>query len=162
MNENIRSTNLRFNLEKDTQMRAWQYLHTMDKQHFKSYSNVIAMDTFLGKLEQQHITLSEQKEADKAQFLEIRDGITPESKDAVMAEREAIRPNGKVGLVQKLYAVYKDKYRSEIFDEANRQIDIELQEKPVLKKKRSLSEQLKVPHQDIQRSKKQKKKEYER
>ena len=120
------------------------------------------MDTFLGKLEQQHITLSEQKEADKAQFLEIRDGITPESKDAVMAEREAIRPNGKVGLVQKLYAVYKDKYRSEIFDEANRQIDIELQEKPVLKKKRSLSEQLKVPHQDIQRSKKQKKKEYER
>ena len=125
-------------------------------------TKVKEMDTFLGKLEQQHITLSEQKEADKAQFLEIRDGITPESKDAVMAEREAIRPNGKVGLVQKLYAVYKDKYRSEIFDEANRQIDIELQEKPVLKKKRSLSEQLKVPHQDIQRSKKQKKKEYER
>ena len=43
MNENIRSTNLRFNLEKDTQMRAWQYLQTMDKQHFKSYSNVIAL-----------------------------------------------------------------------------------------------------------------------
>ena len=43
MSENIRSTNLRFNLEKDTQMRAWQYLQTMDKQHFKSYSNVIAM-----------------------------------------------------------------------------------------------------------------------
>ena len=43
MSENIRSTNLRFNLEKDTQMRAWQYLQTMDKQHFKSYSNVIAL-----------------------------------------------------------------------------------------------------------------------
>ena len=43
MRENIRSTNLRFNLEKDTQMRAWQYLQTMDKQHFKSYSNVIAV-----------------------------------------------------------------------------------------------------------------------
>lgn len=43
MNENIRSTNLRFNLEKDTQKRAWQYLKTMDKQHFKSYSNVIAV-----------------------------------------------------------------------------------------------------------------------
>ena len=43
MSENIRSTNLRFNLEKDTQMRAWQYLQTMDKQHFKSYSNVIAV-----------------------------------------------------------------------------------------------------------------------
>lgn len=43
MSENIRSTNLRFNLEKETQCRAWQYLQTMDKQHFKSYSNVIAV-----------------------------------------------------------------------------------------------------------------------
>ena len=43
MSENIRSTNLRFNLEKDTQKRAWQYLQTMDKQQFKSYSNVIAV-----------------------------------------------------------------------------------------------------------------------
>ena len=119
------------------------------------------MDTFLGKLEQQHITLSEQKEANKAQFLEIRDGITPESKDAVMAEREVIRPDGKVGLVQKLYAAYKDKYRSEIFDEANRQIDAELQEKPILKKKRSISEQLKAPRQEAPQPKKQKK-EYER
>ena len=32
MSENIRSTNLRFNLEKDTQKRAWQYLQNMDKQ----------------------------------------------------------------------------------------------------------------------------------
>ena len=43
MIESIRSTNLRFNLEKDTQKRAWQYLQTMDKQQFKSYSNVIAV-----------------------------------------------------------------------------------------------------------------------
>ena len=43
MIENIRSTNLRFNLDKDTQKRAWQYLQTMDKQQFKSYSNVIAV-----------------------------------------------------------------------------------------------------------------------
>ena len=43
MIENIRSTNLRFNLEKDTQKRAWQYLQTMDKQQFKSYGNVIAV-----------------------------------------------------------------------------------------------------------------------
>ena len=43
MSENIRSTNLRFNLEKDTQKRAWQYLQPMVKQHFKSYSNVIAV-----------------------------------------------------------------------------------------------------------------------
>lgn len=43
MSENIRSTNLRFNLEKDIQKRAWQYLQTMDKQQFKSYSSVIAI-----------------------------------------------------------------------------------------------------------------------
>lgn len=119
------------------------------------------MDDFLGKLEQQHVTLSEQKETDKAQFLEIRGGITAESKDAVMAEREAIRPNGKVGLVQKLYAVYKDKYRSEIFDEANRQIDVDLKEKPILQKNRPISEQLKLPRQETSQPKKRKK-EYER
>ena len=43
MSENIRSKNLRFNMEKDTQKRAWQYLQNMDKQQFKSYSNVIAV-----------------------------------------------------------------------------------------------------------------------
>lgn len=119
------------------------------------------MDTFLGKLEQKHITLSEQKESDKQKFLEIRNGIAPENQDAVMAEREAIRPDAKVELIQKLYAVYKDKYRSDIFDEANRQIDAELQEKPIIKRKRSISEQLKSPRQEISQPPK-KKKEYER
>ena len=36
MSENIRSTNLRFNLDKDVQNRAWQYLQTMDKKKFKT------------------------------------------------------------------------------------------------------------------------------
>lgn len=78
-----------------------------------------------------------------------------------MAERKAIRPDGKVSLVQKLYAVYKDKYRSEIFDEATRQIDVDLQEKPIQKQKRSIREQLKAPRQEISQTKKQKK-EHER
>ena len=43
MSENIRSTNLRFNLDKEIQNPAWQYLQTMDKQRFKSYNNVIAV-----------------------------------------------------------------------------------------------------------------------
>lgn len=42
MAKNIRTTNLRFNLDKPLQNQAWQYLQTMDKQVFKSYSNVIA------------------------------------------------------------------------------------------------------------------------
>ena len=40
---NIRNTNLRFNLEKDLQRKAWEYLQTMDKQEFRSYSQVIAL-----------------------------------------------------------------------------------------------------------------------
>lgn len=43
MSGNIRSTNLRFNLDKDVQNRAWQYLQTMDKKTFKSYSQIIAV-----------------------------------------------------------------------------------------------------------------------
>ena len=43
MRSNIRSTNLRFNLEKDLQRKAWEYLQTMDKQEFKSYGHVIAL-----------------------------------------------------------------------------------------------------------------------
>ena len=43
MANNIRSTNLRFNLEKELQRKAWEYLQAMDKQEFKSYSHVIAL-----------------------------------------------------------------------------------------------------------------------
>ena len=43
MANNIRSTNLRLNLEKDLQRKAWEYLQAMDKQEFRSYSHVIAL-----------------------------------------------------------------------------------------------------------------------
>ena len=43
MSQNIRSTNVRFNLDKDLQNKAWQYLQTMDKLKFKSYSNGFAV-----------------------------------------------------------------------------------------------------------------------
>ena len=120
------------------------------------------MDKALDNLVQQHTLLSEQKETDKAEFLEIRDDITPENKDAVMQEREAIRPQGRVGLVRRLYEKYRDKYSSDTFDEANRQVDAELKEHPIQKKKRSISEQLKTPKQEASQPKKQKKKKYER
>ena len=51
---------------------------------------------------------------------------------------------------------------SDTFDEANRQVDAELKEHPIQKKKRSISEQLKTPKQEASQPKKQKKKEYER
>ena len=42
MNE-IHSTNLRLNMGKESHRRAWEYLQTMDKGQYKSYSNVIAL-----------------------------------------------------------------------------------------------------------------------
>lgn len=38
----VRTTNLRFNLGKESQRKAWQYLQTMDKSAFKSYSQAVA------------------------------------------------------------------------------------------------------------------------
>lgn len=38
----IRTTNLRLNLEKPIQRQAWEYLQTMDKAVFKSYSQAVA------------------------------------------------------------------------------------------------------------------------
>ena len=38
----IQTTNLRFNLGKESQRKAWQYLQTMDKSVFKSYSQAVA------------------------------------------------------------------------------------------------------------------------
>ncbi len=42
MNE-IHSTNLRLNMRIESHRKAWEYLQTMDKGQYKSYSNVIAM-----------------------------------------------------------------------------------------------------------------------
>ena len=40
---NIRSTNLRFNLDKPLCGKAWTYLQNMDKAEFKSYNHAIAL-----------------------------------------------------------------------------------------------------------------------
>ena len=124
--------------------------------------NLKKMETALETLEQQRAVLSEQKEADKAQFLEMKNGIASENQNAVMQEREVLRPAGRVGLVRKLHEKYRDKYSSDTFDEANQHVDAELQEQPIQKEKRSISEQLNAPTQKIPQPKKQKKKEYER
>ena len=42
MSENVKSTNLRFNLDKTADRKAWEYLQTMDKEEFRSYSHAVA------------------------------------------------------------------------------------------------------------------------
>lgn len=75
MSENIRSTNLRFNLDKEVQNRAWQYLQTMDKKKFKSYSQIIAIslvdyfDRYYKKQEDPYFETREREEHFVAQIV---------------------------------------------------------------------------------------------
>lgn len=75
MSKNIRSTNLRFNLDKEIQNRAWQYLQTMDKQKFKSYSQVIAVslvdyfDRYYQKQDDPYLETREREERFVAQIV---------------------------------------------------------------------------------------------
>ena len=43
MQNHIRNTYLRFNLEKDLQRKAWEYLQSMNREEFKSYSHAISL-----------------------------------------------------------------------------------------------------------------------
>ena len=76
MRNNIRSTNLRFNLEKDLQRKAWEYLQTMDKQEFKSYSHVIVLalvdyfDRYYRTQEDPYLETREREERFVAQIIE--------------------------------------------------------------------------------------------
>ncbi|MCR5143087.1 MAG: adenylate cyclase [Ruminococcus sp.] len=40
---NIKCINLRFNLDKPLDRQAWEYLHSMDKDEFKSYSHAVTV-----------------------------------------------------------------------------------------------------------------------
>ena len=108
----------------------------------------------LGKLEVQRIALSEQKQKRKDQFLEIRGKVAPENQEAVQEERAAIRFAGKSNLIQKLFSVYRERYSTDTFEKANRQINAELQEQPVHEKKHSIKERLHTARQEVSQTRK--------
>ena len=112
------------------------------------------MDICLGKLEVQRIALSEQKQKHKNQFLEIRGKVAPENQEAVQEKRAAIRFAGKSNLIQKLFSVYRERYSTNTFEKANRQINAELQEQPVHEKKRSIKERLHTARQEVSQARK--------
>ena len=76
MANNIRSTNLRLNLEKDLQRKAWEYLQAMDKQEFRSYSHAIALalvdyfDRYYRTQEDPYLETREREERFVAQIIE--------------------------------------------------------------------------------------------
>ena len=75
MQNNIRNTNLRFNLDKDQQRRAWEYLQTMDRQDFKSYSQVISLALVPSSVGQDRIILLPGNEITKARNMRHYDKI---------------------------------------------------------------------------------------
>lgn len=81
MNSNIRNTNLRFNLNKGLQRKAWDYLQTMDKQEFKSYSHVIALalvdyfDRYYRTLADPYLETREREERFVSQIIESVENI---------------------------------------------------------------------------------------
>ena len=101
MAANIRNTNLRFNLEKDLQRKAWEYLQTMDKQEFRSYSQVIALalveyfDRYYRTQEDPYLETREREERFVDQILEQSLPLFLSGLTAGLAPRE---PQNKASL----------------------------------------------------------------
>lgn len=69
MGQSIKSTNLRFNLNKPEHLKAWNYLQDMDKGQFKSYTSVVAtaindyFDRYYKSLDDPYFETREREEA---------------------------------------------------------------------------------------------------
>ena len=101
-------------------------------------------DTFIKKLSAQNSDLLKQKDADKSEFLEIRNSTAPENADALQEERYILREEYRRKLTQQLKDKYVDKYDYDNFKEAEKAVNDELDEK-------ALSLQWKL-HRDRQRT----------
>lgn len=79
MNPNIKTTNVRFNLDKPDQRRAWEYLQSIDKQTFRSYSHVICLallDYFSRYYRSQEDPYFETREREERFVQQIIDAVT--------------------------------------------------------------------------------------
>ena len=111
-----------------------------------------------------------EKENDGDSIVLLHDGVRPfVSYDTIKQNIESVQKYGSAITCTACYEtillsksgekVDSVPYRKDTFAA---QIDAELKEQPIQKKKRSISEQLKMPKQETPQPKKQKKKEYER
>ena len=78
--------------------------------------------------------LTENKEADKAEYEQIKNAIATEDVEAVQAERQNIRDDSESKILKRLQDSYGDKYDSKLYDEAVTATNKELSEKPIQKK----------------------------
>lgn len=115
----------------------------LDRMGFKSekdvseYEALIARnDILLEDISAQSAELRKQKADDKAEFLEIRSGITPNNAEAIQAERYGMRNEYMRELSQQIKAKYGSKYSYDILRDAEKFVNDELGEKaPSLKRK---------------------------
>lgn len=91
-----------------------------------------------------NIKLTENKEADKAEYIKIKNAIAPEDISAVQSKRQNIRDDSEAAIRKRLQNSYGDKYDSKLYDEVVNTTNNELSEKPIRKK--SIRKILNIQH----------------
>lgn len=92
-------------------------------------------DTVIKNISIQNMELLKQKEADKSEFIKIRNNIAPETADAVREERYNLREEYRHKLSEQMKDKYGGKYNYDMLKEAEKSVNDELGEKaPSLKR----------------------------
>jgi len=80
----IVSTNLRFNLEREDDRRAWEHLQRMDRSRHRSYSRavIIAVNDYFDRLEHMDDPYLETRAKEDAFLKQVRDTIEQGMKNA--------------------------------------------------------------------------------
>ena len=80
----IVSTNLRFNLEREDDRRAWEHLQQMDRSRHRSYSRavIIAVNDYFDRLEHGDDPYLETRAKEDAFLKQVRDAIEQGMKNA--------------------------------------------------------------------------------
>ena len=110
------------------------------------------------KLKARNTDLQTKYKSEKLNYVEIKNNIPSQNIPAVQTERTEIQDDGIYKTRRELESVYKNKFDSDIFAQAQKSVNDDLSEKPL---KRSLIRQLQQK-QELQSKNKSKKHEQER
>ena len=96
----IVSTNLRFNLEREDDRRAWEHLQRMDRSKHRSYSRavIIAVNDYFDRMEHRDDPYLETRAKEDAFLKQVRDAIEQGMKNVVPLNllsllQSSIQPN---------------------------------------------------------------------
>ena len=80
------------------------------------------------RLKDQLVSLNDQKETGTLNFLETKEKISPEDVDAVLKEREKLRPEKMQEVRERLEGTFQSAFRNDMLQKAEKIINSELQE----------------------------------